>query len=315
MPRRRVAVALLPPPAISAQIQGIRALLDDPRISNLPPHLTLVPPVNLGDEDLMTLRSVLRSVASRTAEFELRLGPVGSFAPATPTLHLVVSGQVAALRELRERLRVFPVDRPEIWPFSAHVTLRESVPVEQIAPAVSLLTGELATWEVDRMFLLEHVPQADPPRWVPIVEEPFASPIVVGRGGIELLLRTLTLVEPQVQQLLSDFGSRERRDLQDHEQPMLVVAERIHQPGRAVAAAVGSVSAGSAELQQLVVDPEHRLLGIGRHTLMHWCAAAANSHATVAVTPASESAQILQRWGFERVGATMLRQLLIDSSG
>ncbi len=315
MPRRRVAVALLPPKAISAQIQGLRSLLDDPRITDLPPHLTLVPPVNLGEQDLRSLRGALRSVAARSAEFELRLGPVSSFAPATPTLHLSVSGQVAALRELREQLRVPPVDRPETWPFTAHVTLRESVALEQIAPALLLLTGELAAWTVDRVYVLEQRPQGKLARWVPIAEEPFGAPVVVGRGGIELLLRTISLLEPQVEQLLSEHSPLRPSELEDQDGQMLVIAEHVEHPGRAVGVALGVVSGGSAELQQLLVDPECRLQGIARHTLMHWCSEAANRNAKVAVAAFSESAQILQSWGFERVGASMLRQLLIDSSG
>ncbi|MEX0767400.1 MAG: 2'-5' RNA ligase family protein [Microthrixaceae bacterium] len=125
MPRRRVAVALLPPSAISEQIQGLRALLRDPRIADLPPHLTLIPPVNLQNDDLQDLQEALRLTASQTAPFALGLGPVASFTPATPTLHLSVTGQVEALLSFRDQLRVGPVNRPDTWPFTPHVTLRD----------------------------------------------------------------------------------------------------------------------------------------------------------------------------------------------
>jgi len=313
MPRSRVAVALLPPRVISAQVQGLRSLLADPKIARIPPHLTLVPPVNLTEEDLRVLQLLLRSVASRTTPFTLNLGPVSSFAPATPTLHLAVEGDLVALQELREELRARPIDRPDTWPFTPHVTLRESVPSEQIAPALELLTGKFTHWAVTRLYLLEHFSQEDPAVWRPVLEEPFTAPILVGRGGIELVLRTVSMLEPAVERLLSDHAPHSLREVEQSGDMRIVVAERAGQAGVPVAAAVGTVAARSAELLQLFVAPEHRQLGIGRHTLMHWCAEAAQQGAAVAVAALSDSAQVLQRWGFARVGHSMVRQLLVDS--
>jgi len=292
----------------------MRALLDDPRISDLPAHLTLISPINLNADELIALQVLLRVVAAQTTPFTLGLGPVASFAPATPTLHLSVTGQLAALLALREQLLVPPVYRPDTWPFTPHVTLREYVPLELIGPALMLLSGELSPWTVDCLYLLEHLPQAKPAGWVPILQEPFNLPVVVGRGGIQLRLRTLSLVEPQVEQLLAEYGYDHRSESRGQDRLMLVVAELSDQPGMAVAAAVGVLSGPSAELQQIVVCPEHRRLGIGRQTLMHWCAEAANRNAEVAVAALSEPAQILQRWGFEPVGRSMVRRLLIQSA-
>jgi 2'-5' RNA ligase/GNAT superfamily N-acetyltransferase len=328
MPRRRVAVALLPPAALSAQVQGLRAVLDDPRISRIAPHLTLVPPVNLSDQDLQQLQNLLRSVASVTPPFTLTLGPVSSFSPNTPTLHLAVQGDLAALRALREHLRVPPVDRPEVWPFTAHVTLRDSVPADQIAPVLQLFTGELPPWPVTRLYLLEFSPQNHGEVWLPILEEPFEAPVVVGRGGVELLLRTVNLLEPGVAQLFTSMGSLLAAEEQDLSGQMLVVAERLERPGIPVAAAIGTVAGRTAELLQLCVDPDHRLVGIGRQVLMHWCAEAArrgamravasdsvvaDSFGSDATAAASGTAGVLQGWGFALVGRSMLRDLSVYS--
>ena len=338
MPRRRVAVALLPPAAISAQIQSVRAILDDPRISRIAPHLTLVPPVNLSDQDLQQLQSLLRSVASATTPFTLTLGPVSSFSPNTPTLHLAVQGDLSALRALREQLRVPPVNRPEVWPFTAHVTLRDSVPADQIPPVLQLFTGELPPWPVTRLYLLEFSPLNQVEVWSPILEETFEAPVVVGRGGVELLLRTVNLLEPGVAQLLTSMGSQLAAEEQDLSGQMLVVAERLERPGIAVAAAIGTVAGRTAELLQLCVDSEHRLVGIGRQVLMHWCAEAARRGAMRAVASnsvvadsvlvdsaladsvgseataaASDTAEVLQGWGFALVGRSMFRDLSVYS--
>ncbi len=338
MPRRRVAVALLPPASISAKIQAVRSLLGDPRIDRIAPHLTLVPPVNLADQDVEQLQGLLRSVASATTPFTLRLGPMSSFSPDTPTLHLAVQGDLPALRALRDQLRVPPVNRPEVWPFTAHVTLRDSVPADQIPPALQLFTGELPPWHVSRLYLLEFSPLNKAEVWLPIIEEPFEAPVVVGRGGVELALRTLNLLEPRVAQLFTGMGFQLAAEEEDISGLMLVAAELPGRPGRPVAAAIGTVAGRTAELLQFGVESEHRRVGIGRQVLMHWCAEAARRGAMRAVAShpleaeslladsllanslASEAtgsligaAEVLQGCGFTPVGRSMLRDLLIYS--
>ncbi|MEX0767401.1 MAG: hypothetical protein WD029_02910 [Microthrixaceae bacterium] len=150
--------------------------------------------------------------------------------------------------------------------------------------------------------------------WVPILQEPFATPVVVGRGGIELRLRTLTLLEPQVEQLLRQSSSSSPTEVRVQQGLLVVVAELLELPGQPVAAAVGVLSGPSAQLQQLVVSPETRKLGIGRQTLMHWCAQAASRNAAIAVTSSTVETQVLLQWGFEIVGRSMVRRLLIDSA-
>ena len=343
MPRRRVAVALLPPASISAKIQAVRSLLGDPRIDRIAPHLTLVPPVNLADKDVEQLKGLLRSVSSATAPFLLTLGPVSSFSPNTPTLHLAVQGDLPALRALRDQLRAPPVNRPEVWPFTAHVTLRDSVPAELIPPALQLFTGELQPWPATRLYLLEFSPLNKAEVWLPILEEPFEAPVVVGRGGVELLLRTVNLLEPGVAQLFTGMGCQLAAEEEDLSGLMLVVAELPGRPGRPVAAAIGTVAGRTAELLQFGVESEHRRVGIGRHVLMHWCAEAARRGAMRAVAfhpleadsllanslPANSlmahvvaseatssmisAAEMLQGCGFTPVGRCMLRELLVYS--
>ncbi|KLR62454.1 2'-5' RNA ligase [Actinobacteria bacterium IMCC26207] len=343
MPRRRVAVALLPPASISAKIQAVRSLLGDPRIDRIAPHLTLVPPVNLADQDVEQLQGLLRSVGSATTPFTLTLGPMSSFSPNTPTLHLAVQGDLPALRALREQLRVPPVNRPEVWPFTAHVTLRDSVPEDQIPPALQLFTGELPPWPVSRLYLLEFSPLKQGEVWLPILEEPFEAPVVVGRGGIELLLRTVNLLESRVAQLFTGMGCQLPAEEEDLSGLMLVVAERLERPGVPVAAAIGTVAGKTAELLQFCVNSEQRRVGIGRQVLMHWCAEAArrgamravvshpleadsllanslladsllaNSLASEATTSLISAAEVLQGCGFTPVGRSMLRELLVYS--
>lgn len=321
MARRRVLVALLPPPELSDRVQALRTALGDPRVEVLAPHVTLVPPLNLGDDALVSLRRLLRGVATRTQELEVVVGPTATFAPVTPTLHLRIEDVDGALTVLRDRFREPPVDREDHRPFSPHMTLRNSMPTELLPGALAALASPIGTWTVDRVHLLEQFHTDDGRRWRTMVEEPFGGPDVVGRGGIELMLRTVTIVEPEVRLLLAAESVPDQLDAatpatdgSDADPgpatPGLVVAAELPgEVGRPVAAAVGSVEAGVASLRALVVAPGHRRMGVGRHVVAQWCTAAARRGAEVAIAPTDLGGGALESWGFAAVGDTTVRRL------
>lgn len=270
MSRRRVAIALVPPPTLSARVDALRRQLDDPRLDDLPTHLTLVPPIDLEPDAAPTAAAALRAAASSVAPFELELGPADSFAPRTTTLHLGVHGELDRLSELRESLRRAPWDRPDRHDFVPHVTLRQRVEVDQVDHAVALLCGSLGTWHVESVHLLERVRPADgPSRWVAVAEEPLGGPRIVGRGGVELALRVGTTIEPAVAALAGidphEVAAGERT------QALAAVAEQPGSPGVPVGVALGRVGAVGAVLDHLAVPSEHRRQGIARQVLGEWC--------------------------------------------
>ncbi|MTA74998.1 MAG: hypothetical protein F2942_09805 [Actinobacteria bacterium] len=139
-------------------------------------------------------------------------------------------------------------------------------------------------------------------------------------------------------QLFTAIGCQLAAEEEDLSGLMLVVAERLERPGVPVAAAIGTVAGKTAELLQFCVNSEHRLVGIGRQVLMHWCAEAArrgamravasyplqadsllansllaNSVASEATTSLISAAEVLQGCGFTPVGRSMLRELLVYS--
>ncbi len=343
MTRRLFAVALLPPPALAARVRTLREALDDPRRHDLPPHLTLVPPIDLDPDGAAALRALLRDVAADRDPLQVRLGPAASFSPVTETLHLRVDGDLAELHELRDDLRRAPVDRPDHHPFVPHVTLLQRTDPERVIAGLATLIGELGDWEVDRLHLLERLRPPSGAVWHPVAEEPFGGPHVVGRGGVELHLRAISTLEPTAAALLRDpdlagnapsdgsapgatelretdadtasTDSRTEMDQADLVLPaggdlLVVVAEQPGEP-LPVAAATGRAGPVGAQLEHLVVDASSRRLGIGRQVLAHWCFAAARRGARLAsVGAASEAGDgLLGDNGFVRVGRTWCREL------
>lgn len=317
MSRVRVAVALLPPHELSGQLHALRRLLGDPRLDVIPPHLTLVPPVNLSGGELVELRGALRSVATACDPFTLGLGPAATFAPATPTLHLAVSGDEASLSELRTRLRVTPVDRPDEWPFTPHVTLRESMPEAQLDGAIATLSAPMADWSVDRLYVLQQFRDEHGVRWRAVAEEPFGGPDVVGRGGVELRLRTVEMLEPEVWELIHGAepeepasAARSWLDAVAEDHTLVVAAETAGPVGVPIAAVLGSAGAGGAVIETLHVHPEHQGMGIGRQVVARWCVEAARRGADMATADPEVADGALVAWGFSRVGGLLVRQLV-----
>ena len=92
MARRRLGVVILVPARAAAEIDGMRRACGDRALERVPPHLTLVPPVNVTETRLSEALARLRDAAARTSPFTLELGPVASFVPDSPTLYLAVGG-------------------------------------------------------------------------------------------------------------------------------------------------------------------------------------------------------------------------------
>ncbi len=170
VPRRRIAVALLIPAPVSAEIDGIRRALGDRQLGRIDPHITIIPPINLRDELLADALAVVQSAAAGREPVALRIGPLDTFGPGSPVRFLAVDPW-APLVELHEACWTGVLDRPERRPFHPHVTVDiDGGVVDGPDPAVALLASYRAEVVVDRVTVLEHVAADDhavPRRWEP----------------------------------------------------------------------------------------------------------------------------------------------------
>jgi 2'-5' RNA ligase len=277
MPRVRLGVVLLVPTPLDLEIDGLRRALDDSHHGQVPPHLTLVPPVNVRTDALPDALRVLRDAAAAmagAAPLELVLGPPASFRPATDTLFLEVSGSEAAvssLMRLRDAVFVPPLERPLEWPFVPHVTLSEGIDLERIDGAVSVLAGYAVTASFERVHLLEEQRNAEGHRtWVPIADAPFARPAVVGRGGIEIELSTSLLVDPEVAAFAAAIEPEQPPPSAPAGAAPLVVTPRRR--GEVVGVARGWVRDDDREIEWVVVDDQLRGQGIARQLALAFAA-------------------------------------------
>lgn len=272
-----------------------------------------MPPVNVSEGELIDVRRHVRAVAMRTRPFDAWLGPASSFAPRNPTLHLEVHDASGAaeggepLSALREQLRSGPLGRPDEHPFVAHLTVRRRADAEAVEHARSVLPGSIGPWRVDAVTVLAQRRDAAGTRWMPVWEEPLGPPVVVGRGGVELVLRRTRVVEAlgegtEGEELVSTAPPRGA---------LVVVAERAGEPGAVVARAIGRVEGDLAALARVEVAPAQRGQGISAQVLHRWCADAGSAGARLAVAevPDAADAGLLERFGFGVSGAIAVRRL------
>jgi len=171
VPRRRLGVALLVPPPVAVEVDGLRRALGDPSRRRIPPHLTLVPPVNVREEDLGAALDVLRRAARAVPPLDLRLGPAATFHPVNPVVYLAVGGAVAALGALRERVFVPPLERTLAHPFVPHVTVADDLDPDRIRAALTALVDYVVDVRIDAVHLLE---EGRDRVWRPIADAPLS---------------------------------------------------------------------------------------------------------------------------------------------
>jgi 2'-5' RNA ligase len=218
VPRHHVAVALLVPQPAARDVDVLRAALGAADLERVPPHLTLVPPCSLRAADLPEALAVLRAAAAPGHPLSVRLGPVASFSPVTPTVHLAVAGTTAGvdpggegdggdLVEL-ERLQAAasrgPFERPARHAFVPHVTLLEQAALHRIRAARLALAHVAIPTCLNRVTLLAEVRAAGrgARRWVPLADVDLGGVRTLGRGGLPIELSCGTLLDPEARAVL-----------------------------------------------------------------------------------------------------------------
>lgn len=185
--------------SLAVELDTLRRALGDPDLERIPPRLTLVPPVNVVEDRVGDALAQLRGAARMVEPFEIALGPVATFDPVTPTVHLAVIDDAGAVAALRDRVFREPLSRRVDHGFVAHVTLRQQAPRHRLHAALVALAGYRTRWRPERITLLEERREADRVRrWRPVGDVDLGGVRVVGRGGLEWELTAGTLLDPEV---------------------------------------------------------------------------------------------------------------------
>jgi len=277
--RARIGVVLPIPEPVAGHLDVLRRALGSSAVGRTVPHVTLVPPVNLPAGQLVEAQEVVAEAAAGCGPLALELGPVATFWPDSPVVHLSVDDSSGRVAVLHDRLRRGVLSRAEEWPFVPHVTLAEGLGPSDIGAAVTALRHWRATVTVTRLLVLVQQPDR---RWVPLGDAPLGRPVVVGRGGLPFELAVGAVLDDGAVTLLA--AARWADDPQvggpglpagpggwpglpagpggwpGAAAPLVVTARRGR---RVVGVAVAALDGEELWLAAVVTDPAERGAGIG----------------------------------------------------
>lgn len=258
--RRRLGVAVILDPPLADEIDGLRRAVGDPSLGRIPPHVTLVPPVNVRGSDLPLALDRLRTAAAgQHGPLRVTFGSVGTFLPVNPVLYLAVGGDLDRLRALRDSVFAPPLERKLSWPWVPHLTLADGATEERIAAALQALDSYAVTVDVDRVVLLEE----DRGRiWRPLADATLGPASRVGTGGLPLELTTGRLLDPEAATAAAESGCPPAGDR------VLTAVVTARREGQAVGTAAAWTDRRGPHVA-VWVRPEHRRQGIGAQVLAH----------------------------------------------
>jgi 2'-5' RNA ligase/8-oxo-dGTP pyrophosphatase MutT (NUDIX family) len=151
--RQRLGVVVPLPEPIGIHVQAWRRALGDPVAGRVAPHLTLVPPQTVAEDDLDRAVALVDRAAAGAVPFLVELDGAATFLPGSPVAYLVVREGGPALEALEAALRAAPLDR-RTHPFRPHVTVTQDLPPERIEAAARELSRFRAAFPVREIALL-----------------------------------------------------------------------------------------------------------------------------------------------------------------
>ncbi len=154
MPTIGVAIAI--PEPWATELQDYRTSVGDLTATQIPTHITLIPPLEVDLDDVDGVEEHLATAAGTLHPFRIHLRGTGSFRPVSPVVFVCVAEGISECERLAGAVRRGPLAVDLSYPYHPHVTVAHHLPDAQLDRAF----GELADFEcefaTDRFALYVH---------------------------------------------------------------------------------------------------------------------------------------------------------------
>ncbi len=149
-----IGVAIPVPEPWATDLQRHRASFGDPLAETIPTHITLVPPTEVADADVVGEH--LDRVAQGHGRFHVTLRGTATFRPVSPVVFVVVAKGISSCEMLAASARRGPLAQELRFPYHPHVTIAHDVPDEALDRAFDALADFSCAFEVTSFQLYRH---------------------------------------------------------------------------------------------------------------------------------------------------------------
>jgi 2'-5' RNA ligase len=160
---RTIGVAIAIPPPFGPELQRCRRAFGDPMADAIPPHVTLLPPTDVGADELSVIIKHLNGVAANTVPFEIHLRGTATFRPVSPVVFVALAQGISQCEVTATAVRTGPLTTELHFPYHPHVTVAHNLPDEALDRAFAELAEFEAAFRVTAFGLYEHRPDG---HWV-----------------------------------------------------------------------------------------------------------------------------------------------------
>src|SRR3954468_3352164 len=154
MPTIGVAVAI--PEPWATELQDYRTSIGDAMAATIPTHVTLVPPTEVGDDELEKIEAHLAAAAPDLRPFDVHLRGTGSFRPVSPVVFVGLVEGISQCEQLADAVRQGPLAVDLAYPYHPHVTIAHDVTDDRLDQAFDELAGFECEFEVQDFQLYVH---------------------------------------------------------------------------------------------------------------------------------------------------------------
>lgn len=151
-----IGVSVPVPEPFGSELQRQRTSFGDEQAANIPTHVTLMPPVEVSDEEFTGFEQHLEHVAAAQEPFELHLRGTATFRPVSPVVFISVVAGIAQCESLAAAVTSGPLGVETSFPYHPHVTIAHHLPDAALDIAFDTLADFQARMWVNRFALYEH---------------------------------------------------------------------------------------------------------------------------------------------------------------